>query len=59
MLDLMTFCKKIEPLVLYSKRFRKSYNTAHNILENKITQTLPQMPRNKNVELSPHWYPVS
>ena len=32
MLDLMTFCKKIEPFVLYYKRLIKSYsNTAHNI----------------------------
>ena len=31
MLDLMTFCKKIEPFVLYYKRLIKSYNnTAHN-----------------------------
>ena len=37
MLDLMTFCKKIEPFVLYYKRLIKSYNNmAHNILENKI-----------------------
>ena len=37
MLDLITFCKKIEPFVLYYKRLLKSYNnTAHNILENEI-----------------------
>ena len=37
MLDLMTFCKKIEPFVVYYKRLIKSYNNmAHNILENKI-----------------------
>ena len=37
MLDLMTYCKKIEPSVLYYKRLIKSYNnTAHNILENEI-----------------------
>ena len=46
MLDLMTFCKKIEPLVLYYKRLIKSYNrTAHNILENEINLILPQIPR--------------
>ena len=28
MLDLVTFCKKIEPFVLYYKRLIKSYNTA-------------------------------
>ena len=34
-LDLMTFCKKIEPSVLYYKSLIKSYtNTAHNILDN-------------------------
>ena len=33
MLDLMTFCKKTEPFVLYYKRLITSYNkTAHNIL---------------------------
>ena len=60
MLDLMTFCKKIEPFVLYYKRLIKSYNnTAHNILENEINLILPQIPRKQYVELSPCWYPVS
>ena len=37
MSDLMTFCKKIEPFVLYNKRLIKSYDkTAQNILENEI-----------------------
>ena len=46
MLDLMTFCKKIEPFVVYYKRIIKSYNnTAHNILENEINLILPQIPR--------------
>ena len=46
MLDLMTFCKKIEPFVHYYKRLIKSYdNTAHNILENEINLILPQIPR--------------
>ena len=32
MLDLITFCKKIEPFVIYYKRLIKSYNNmAHNI----------------------------
>ena len=57
-LDLMTFCKKIEPFVIYYKRLIKSYNnTAHNTLENEINLLLPQ--GNKNIELSPHWYRVS
>ena len=46
MLDLMTFCKMIEPFVMYYKRLIKSYNhTAHNILENEIYLILPQVPR--------------
>ena len=46
MLDLMTFCKKIEPFVLYYKRLITSYNnTAHNILENEINLILHQIPR--------------
>ena len=46
MLDLMTFCKKIEPFVLYYKRLIMSYNnTAHDILKNKINLILPQIPR--------------
>ena len=46
MLDLMTFCKKIKPFVLYYKRLIKSCNNmAHNILENEINLILPQIPR--------------
>ena len=46
MLDLRTFCKKMEPFVIYYKRLIKSYNhTAHNILENEINLILPQVPR--------------
>ena len=46
MLDLMTFCKKIEPFVVYYKKLIKSYNNAaHNILENEINLMLPQIPR--------------
>ena len=45
MLDLMTFCKKIKPFVLYYKRLIKSYNTAHKILENEINLILPQILR--------------
>ena len=46
MLDLTTFCKKIEPFVVYYKRMKKSYNhTVHNILENEINLILPQVPR--------------
>ena len=42
MLDLMTFCKKIEPFVLYYKRLLNSHNnTAHN----EINLLLPQIPR--------------
>ena len=46
MLDLMTFCKKIELFVMYYKRLIKSYNhMAHYILENEINLILPQVPR--------------
>ena len=46
MLDLKTFCKKIEPFVAYYKRLIKSYNkTTQNILEKEINLLLPQMPR--------------
>ena len=46
MLDLMTFCKKIGPFVLYYKRSIKSYNTTtHSILENEVNLILPQIPR--------------
>ena len=45
-LHLMTFCKKIEPFVLYYKRLIKSNNnTTYNILENDINLILPQIPR--------------
>ena len=46
MLALRTFCKKIEPFVVYYKRLIKSHNnTVHNILENEINLLLPQIPR--------------
>ena len=46
MLDLKTFCKKIEPFVIYYKTLIKSYNsTMHNILKKEINLLLPQMPR--------------
>ena len=45
MLDLRTFCKKIEPFVIYYRRLIKSYNhTVQNILENEINLILPQIP---------------
>ena len=46
MLDLKSFCKKIEPFVLYFKRLIKLYNnTVHNISEKEINLLLPQIPR--------------
>ena len=46
MLDLRTFCKMIEPFVIYYKRLIKSYNhTVHNILENEINLILPENSR--------------
>ena len=46
LLDLLAFCKKIEPFVIYYTRQIKSCNnTAHNILKNEIDPILPQIPR--------------
>ena len=46
LLDLITFCKKIEPFVIYYKRLIKTYNnTDHSILKNEIDLILPQVPR--------------
>ena len=57
--DLMTFCKKIEPFVFYYNRLITPYNNmAHNILDREINLLLPQIQK-RNVELSPHWYQVS
>ena len=51
-LDLMTFCKKIDPFVVYYKRLIKSYNhMAHNILENEINLILPQVPRKQKCKI--------
>ena len=45
MLDLRTFCKEIEPFVIYYERLIKSYNkTMLNILENELNLLLPQIP---------------
>ena len=49
LLDLLVFCKKIEPYVTYYERQIKSYNnTAHNILKNEIDLILLQVPRKQN-----------
>ena len=49
MLDLKTFCKKIEPFVIYYKKLIKSYNnTMHNILEKEINLLLHQIPTVQN-----------
>ena len=46
MLDLMAFCKMIEPFVAYYKNVIKSYNhMVHNILVDEINLILPQIPR--------------
>ena len=46
MLDLKTFCEKIELVVVYYERLIKSYNNiVHNILEKEIDLLLPQIPR--------------
>ena len=52
MLDLIMFCKRIEPFVIYYKRLIKSYNNAtHNILKNEIDLILPQLPRKQKCGL--------
>ena len=52
MLDLMTFCKKIEPFVVYYKRSIKSYNhIAHSILESEINLILPQVSRKQKCQI--------
>ena len=46
MLDLWTFCKKIDPFVAYYKRLIESYNnTMYNFSEREINLLLPQIPR--------------
>ena len=46
LLDLLTFCKKIEPYVTYYKRQIKSYNNiAHTIMKNQKDLILPQIQR--------------
>ena len=60
MLDLKTFCKKIEPFVNYYKRLIKSYNnTAHNNLEKEINLLLPQIPRVQKCGIITSLFPVS
>ena len=55
MLHLKTFCKKIEPFIVYYRTLINSYNdTANNIVEKEIKLLLPQVQRKQNVELSPH-----
>ena len=54
-LDLITFCKKIEPFVLYYKRIKSYNSTAHNILENEINVILPQMPRGQKCGIITTW----
>ena len=59
LLDLLAFCKKIEPYMFYYKRQIKSYNnTAHNILKNEIDLILPQIPR-KTKMLNHHYHSFS
>ena len=46
LLDLIMFCKKVEPFVMYYKRLIMSYNNAaHNILKHEIDLILPQVSR--------------
>ena len=46
LLDLIMFCQKIEPFVIYCKRLNRLYdNTAHKILKNEIDLILLQVQR--------------
>ena len=46
MLDLKTFCKEVEPFVVYYRRLINSYsNITHNILEKENTLLSPQVQR--------------
>ena len=52
MLDLMMFCKKIEPFVICYKRLIKSYNNnTRNILKNEVNLILPQIPRKQKYQI--------
>ena len=52
MLDLKTFCKKIEPFVVYYRKLINSYNkTVHDILEKEIKLLLPQVERKQKCEI--------
>ena len=52
MLDLRTFCKRIEPFVVYYKSLIKLYNnTTHNVLENQINLLLPQISRKQKCSI--------
>ena len=51
-LNLLAFCKKIEPYIAYYKRQIKSYNdTAYNILKNEIDLILPQLIRKQKCDI--------
>ena len=52
LLDLLVFCKKIEPYVTYYKRQIKPCNyTTHNILKNEIDLILPHIPRKQKCSI--------
>ena len=52
LLDLLPFCKKIDPYMFYYKRQIKSYNnTAYNMLKNEIDLILPQISRKQKHQI--------
>ena len=52
LLELKTYCNKIKPFVTYYNKLIQSYNkTAHNILENKIRQLMPQVSKRQKCGL--------
>ena len=54
-LDLLAFCKKIEPYVDYYRKQTESYNdTAYHIRKNEIDLIYNNYLQNKSVVSSPH-----
>ena len=59
-LDLLLFCKRIEPHVNYYRKQIQFHNdTVHHILKNEIDLILPTLPAKQSVLSSPHWFQAS
>ena len=51
LLDLLAFCKKIDPYVVFMRQIKSYNNTAHNILKNEIDLILPQIHRKQKCRI--------